>query len=104
MTDEVGVELEGKILEKCLIFYFDAAGQNRNKKNELAELKKSLRRIFKEQKINKIRMHYEFENPTEYGFFSSSKVRRKARHVFTVQATEHGVEITEEEGQVRAFI
>ncbi|RZN98122.1 hypothetical protein EKG40_31420 [Pseudomonas moorei] len=103
MTDEVGVELEGKILEKCLIFYFDAAGQNRNKKNELAELEKSLRKIFKEQKINKIRVHYEFEKPTEYGVFSSSKVRRNARHAFTVQATEHGVVITEEGGQVRAF-
>lgn len=104
MTDEVDVELEGKLLEKCFIFYFDAAGQNRNKKNELSELDKNLRRISKEQKINKIRIHYEIEKKTEYAIFSSSKVRRSTRHMFTVQTNDRGVEIVNELGQTRPII
>lgn len=103
MTDEVNVELEGKILEKCFIFYFDAAGQNRNKKNELAEFKKNLQSISREQKITKIRVHYEFEEPNEYGVFSSSKIRPIKRHVFTIEITEEGIKIIEEGGEVRIF-
>ncbi|MBA6131726.1 MULTISPECIES: hypothetical protein [Pseudomonas] len=103
MTDEVNVDLEGKIIEKCFILYFDAAGQDRNKKNELAELAKNLRRLSEERKINRIFVHYEFENLTEYGVFSSSEISKNIRHVFTVKVTDAGVEIEDERGQVRVF-
>ncbi|MFA0999134.1 MULTISPECIES: hypothetical protein [Pseudomonas syringae group] len=103
MTDEIDVEMEGKILEKCFIFYFDAAGQDRNKKNELAELKKNLQRLSTDQNIKKIHVHYEFEKPTEYGVLSSSQISPNLQHIFTIQKTEHGFEITHEDGQARSF-
>ncbi|WP_122469093.1 hypothetical protein [Pseudomonas viridiflava] len=103
ITDEIDVELEGKILEKCFIFYFDAAGQDRNKKNELAELKTNLQGLSEDQNIKKIHFHYEFEDPTEYGVLSSSQISPNSQHSFTIQKTEHGVEITHKDGQVRVF-
>ncbi|MGP5366973.1 hypothetical protein ACTXN4_05810 [Pseudomonas helleri] len=93
MTNEVGVELEGEILEKCFIFYFDSAGQNRNKENEFLELKSNLLKIASENKINKIHVRYEFEESSEYGIFSSSRVAPQLRHIFTVGITNGGVEI-----------
>lgn len=101
MTDEIGVELEGKILEECFIFYFDAASQNRNKTNELSEFKKNLQRLSKDRKIERIHIHYQFEEQTEYGVFASSQVLPSSRHVFTIQMKENGVEITDENGKVR---
>jgi len=46
MTDEVNAELEGSLIEKCFIFYFDSINQSRNKDKELLELKKSLHKLF----------------------------------------------------------
>ncbi len=94
MTDEINVELEGSLLEKCFIFYFDSENQNRNKDKELLELKKSLRKISIENKINSIHVCYEFEDPNEYGVFSSSKVAPQLGHIFTVKNTEEDVEIS----------
>ncbi len=94
MTDEVNVELEGKLIEKCFIFYFDSINQSRNKNKELLELKKSLHKISAENKINSIHVCYEFEEPNEYGLFSSSKVPPQLGHIFTVKKTEEDVEIT----------
>lgn len=94
MTDEVNVELEGNLIEKCFIFYFDSINQSRNKDKELLELKKSLHKISAENKINSIHVRYEFEEPNEYGVFSSSKVPPQLGHIFTVKKTEEDVEIT----------
>jgi len=94
MTDEVNVELEGKLIEKCFIFYFDSINQSRNKDKELLELKKSLHKISAENKINSIHVCYEFEEPNEYGVFSSSKVPPQLAHIFKVKKTEEDVEIT----------
>jgi len=94
MTDEVDVELEGKLLEKCFIFYFDAINQSRNKDKELLELKSSLHKISAENKIHAVHVCYEFEEPNEYGMFSSSRVPPRLGHVFTIRKHDDDVYIT----------
>lgn len=102
MAGDVSAETEGKILEKCFIFYFDAASQNRNRDNELAELRKNLLKLSKSLKINKICVEYEMDDSSEYGVLSSSSVQPSVRHKFTVQKSQRGVEIIDEErGKVR---
>jgi len=93
MTDELDVELEGKLIEKCFIFYFDALSQNRNKDQEMTELKNSLDKINNENKINRVNFIYEFEEENEYGVFSSSKVLPSINHTFNVIKVEDDVKI-----------
>jgi len=93
MTDEIGVELEGKILEKCLIFYFNAVSQSRNKDKELSELKNRLAGIARENRIRSISFYYEIEDSNDYGLFSSSVVSAKHSHRFTVRIADDDVEI-----------
>jgi len=84
MTDELDVELEGKLIEKCFIFYFDALSQNRNKDQEMKELKNNLDKIYEENKITRVNFIYEFEEPNEYGIFSSSQISPSMNHTFNV--------------------
>ncbi|HJV72726.1 MAG TPA: hypothetical protein VJ654_00765 [Noviherbaspirillum sp.] len=83
MIDEIQVEKEGKILEKCLILYFGAANQMRNRENEERELQNNLIQLANENKITAITMHYEMEEPSEYFRFNSSSISPKDRHLFT---------------------
>ncbi len=94
MTDEVDVELEGKILEKCLMFYFDSDNQNRNKLNDYSELKENLTHLETRYKIRSIDFNYEFENSSDYGCFSSSKVRPSRSHQFVVRLVDGDIKIT----------
>lgn len=93
MTDELDVELEGKLIEKCFIFYFDALSQNRNKDQEIRELKNYLDKINNENNINRVNFIYEFEEENEYGVFSSSKVPPSVNHTFNVTKVEDEVKI-----------
>lgn len=93
MIDEIGADLEGKVIEKCFIFYFDAFNQNRNKINELSELKNSLLKIAKENNINSIFFYYEFEETNDYATFSSSKVEASFCHRFSVHIDDDKVNI-----------
>ena len=93
MTDEIGVELEGKVIEKCFIFYFDAINQSRNKKKELSELKNSLVKMAQENKINSIYFYYEFEDINDYAVFSSSLIDPDYCHRFSVCLENDNVEI-----------
>ncbi|WP_343463591.1 hypothetical protein [Pantoea sp.] len=93
MTNEIDAELEGKIIEKCFIFYFDAKNQTRNKEKERKELESSLAKIAHENKINAIHINYDVEEGNEYTLFSSSHVSASPRHVFTVKQEDDGVKI-----------
>ena len=93
MTNEVDAELEGKLIEKCFIFYFDAKNQTRNKINERKELEKSLAKIADENKINSIHINYDVEEGNEYTLFSSSRVPASPQHLFTVKKDQEGVKI-----------
>lgn len=93
MVNEIDVELEGKILEKCFIFYFDSKNQARNKVKEHKELETNLINISNKNKINAIHVNYEFSKKNEYAIFSSSRVPADIRHVFTVRNDAGGVTI-----------
>ena len=93
MTDDIGAETEGKVIEKCFIFYFDAINQSRNKKSELAELKNSLAEMAKEKKISSITFYYEFEEVNDYAVFSSSLVKPNYCHRYSVSLENGNVEI-----------
>lgn len=83
MTDEVQVDKEGLIIEKCLILYFDSANQTKNRANEKTELENNLITLASENKITSISMIYELESPSEYFKFGSSSVAPSDRHVFS---------------------
>lgn len=94
MTNEINAELEGKLIEKSLILYFDSFSQNRNKEKEYSELKENLSKIKKENNIKSIQFNYEFEEFNEYGIFFSSKTPPKIRHSFTVQNLDDKIDIS----------
>jgi hypothetical protein len=60
MIDELDIELEGKLIKKCFIFYFDALSQDRNKDKEMKELKNNFDKIYNKNKINRVTFIYEF--------------------------------------------
>lgn len=85
MIDEVSADKEGALLEKCLIMYFGADIQKRNKPSEEGELKNSLISLAKDNKIEFVTVHFEMEDPNEYFCFGSSKISAKHKHVFSCQ-------------------
>jgi hypothetical protein len=85
MTDEIKVDLEGKIIEKCFILYFDSENQFRNKAKERTELINNLKHLGQENKIRAIHICYEPDGPSEYSVLCSSKVEPKSRHVFAAR-------------------
>lgn len=85
MIDEIPVDKEGSILEKCLILYFNSDIQKRNRASEEGELKNSLVNLVQENKIDLVTMHLEMENPSEYFCFGSTGVLPKHKHVFSCQ-------------------
>jgi len=85
MTDEIDVDLEGKLIEKSFILYFDSNNQNRNKENEKNELKSNLHKISKENSVNSISYFYELDGDSEYWKFSSSNIEGKMKHAFKVK-------------------
>jgi hypothetical protein len=85
MIDEIKADLEGLIIEKCLILYFDSENQVKNKKKERLELKNSLIKLSSENNIYAIHFIYEFEDESEYFRFFSSCVKSSYRHAFTVK-------------------
>jgi hypothetical protein len=84
MTDEIGVDLEGQIIEKCFILYFDSDSQTKNKAKERGELKNNLSQLSLKNKINSIQFHYELDRPCEYWNLYSSSIKPSLKHVFTV--------------------
>jgi len=94
MTDEVEVDLEGKIIEKCFILYFDSNNQTKNKETERSQLKNNLLKLSKENKIKTVQVYYELHKPSEYWEFFSSSVRPSARHIFTATIEDGKIKIT----------
>ncbi|WP_198304511.1 hypothetical protein [Arcobacter vandammei] len=91
MTDEVDVNTEGLIIEKCFILYFNAINQSRNKNNELSELKNTLKKLSIKNKINSIYINYELENNSEYWKFYSENVKPTDKHNFKISLNENKV-------------
>ena len=83
MIDEIDVEKEGSILEKCLIFYFDSDLQFRNRNTEKSDLENSLKEILNTNNISEIQINYEVDDSSDYYNFSSSKISKQSNHQFT---------------------
>jgi hypothetical protein len=93
MIDEINVDLEGSILEKCFILYFDSDNQFRNKDKECKELRKNLIKLSEENKINSLSIYYTFPDKNEYGIFASSKVLPSHEHSFIIKNNGDDIEI-----------
>jgi hypothetical protein len=92
LSDEVNVDLEGSIIEKCLILYFHSNNQTANHGNEYSELLNSLKKLKAENNINSIQLHYEIDDPlSEYFVFYSDNVGVNPCHLFTIK--EQGTEL-----------
>jgi hypothetical protein len=85
MTDEIGTDLEGRIIEKSFIEYFNSENQTRARGMERGELRNNLALLVRENKINSVQFVYEVDPPSEYWQFGSSSVAPKLRHAFTVK-------------------
>lgn len=83
MIDEVQVDREGLLLEKCLILYFASDDQTRNRENERRELENNLLQLASEHNIRSVTLAYELEEPNEYFMFGSSAVPAEDVHLFT---------------------
>lgn len=94
MIDEITAELEGKLIEKCFISYFNSSLQWKNKIGEQQELNNNLTRIAKKNKINSIQIHYEVSGNSEYWNFQSTHIPPSARHLFTVETRDDTVHIS----------
>ncbi|MBY5967267.1 hypothetical protein [Halomonas denitrificans] len=88
LIDEVKVDEEGSIIEKALIFYFDTATQELNKKSERGSLKKNMVKMAGLNNISSIGFGLEVEDDSEYFDFCSRKVGAKHRHEFSINLDE----------------
>ena len=93
MTNEIGAEVEGKIIEKCFILYFDSENQTKNKEKERCELTNNLRKMVAENNIKSVHINYELEDPHDYGLFSSSTISPNYSHSFTVKLVDDSLEV-----------
>lgn len=95
MIDEVKVDLEGRIIEKALIHYFNTELQEVNKQSEETELINSLGVLANVNKINSITIHIEMDEQNEqYRFFSRS-VNPAYKHIFRCCIGNNSIETTE---------
>ncbi|MBN6710452.1 hypothetical protein JFL47_04275 [Haemophilus haemoglobinophilus] len=84
LSDEVNIDIEGKIIEKSFISYFDSNLQDKNRKGEEGELKRNLLMLKSKFNINEIEFYYEQLNETDYTVFSSDYVKPMNAHYFSV--------------------
>lgn len=90
MLDEIEAEVEGKILEKALIAYFNTPLQDDNRVVEDGELKNGLQRFLNENRIASIRFQLEMEEPNEYFRFFSKAVPPADCHCFICALNQAG--------------
>ncbi|MET0107412.1 MAG: hypothetical protein ABW084_00800 [Candidatus Thiodiazotropha sp.] len=102
MTDEIGAELEGKVIEKCFILYFDSDNQTKNKEKERSELTNNLLDMVDNNKINAVHVGYGFEEAHDYVFFSSSAIPPSHKHIFNVRVVNGELDINKGSGQFEA--
>ena len=85
MSDEINLDDEGLIIEKCLILYFNSQNQIKNRKAEKTELENYLINISNNKKIKSIQFHYEFEKYNEYWKLYSSRITASMKHLFSIE-------------------
>ena len=92
-TDEVGVENEGRILEKCLILYFMAQYNIKNKISEVGELKNKLIKLGRQSNFEKLNFSIEVDHPSEYYKYSSLNRNGDFNHSFSCSVSDNDVEV-----------
>lgn len=93
MTDEIDVDTEGKIIEKCFIEYFNASSQNKNRDKEHDELRNNILKMKNENKIRSLHFHYEIDGDCDYFTLGSNSVLPSRSHMFTIISDENGFNI-----------
>lgn len=94
MTNEVNIDTEGKIIEKCFISYFNSNTQDRNRKNEDSYLYNNMENLSSKYKIHSIEIYYDQTEESDYTLFSSSSVVAKQEHYFSVSINNSNIDIT----------
>ena len=95
MIDEIDADVEGEVLEKCLITYFDTEIQENNKLSEKGRLKNVLGKMFEDNNISSIIFYYDIEPETEYWKFYSDNVRPKIDHYFKITSRNDDIYISD---------
>ena len=83
MIDEVSVNLEGAIIERSLVTYFNSPIQKNEDSHERSGLVAALKRIKSERNIVSITVDLEMEIPDEYFTFFSPSILPAERHIFS---------------------
>ncbi len=93
MTDEIDVDTEGKIIEKCFIEYFNASSQNKNRNKEHDELRNNILKLKSDNKIRSLHFYYEIDGDCDYFTLGSDSVPPSRQHMFTITANENDFDI-----------
>jgi hypothetical protein len=82
MTDEIGKEKEGKIVEGALMTYFKCRSQDINAKAHWTSFANSLKTISQQNKIYNVSVHLELDLESEYFTFGSNRRPYAQTHTF----------------------
>ncbi|MBK5071773.1 hypothetical protein I2492_01915 [Budviciaceae bacterium CWB-B4] len=78
LMNEIDLDKEGKIIEKCFINYFNSVIQN----NEITGLTKNLRNFANKYNMRSIAINLEYESPNEYYSYYSRCITPRFHHFF----------------------
>ncbi|MBL0458624.1 hypothetical protein JD499_15685 [Aeromonas enteropelogenes] len=93
MTDEIDVDTEGRIIEKCFIEYFNSRSQNKNRTKEHDELRKNIFKLKYDHRIRSLQFYYEIDGDCDYFTLGSSSISPSRCHMFTIVSDENDFKV-----------
>lgn len=93
VIDEIEIDKEGRIIEKCFIKYFNTEIQKLNLEKEKQELSRNLGDMLEKHKIKDISIDLQYKKPNEYFTYYSKSVECSGSHFFHVKREEGDVYI-----------
>ncbi|EES4393003.1 hypothetical protein V9O26_001879 [Escherichia coli] len=93
LLDEIDVDNEGRIIENCLIRYFDPKLQDDDKESKRSDLNKMFMDLVENKKIKKIYVNFQYERNNEYFCFYSKVVPPKFHHFFVLDFSDGKINI-----------
>ncbi|MBS6669104.1 MAG: hypothetical protein KH247_00060 [Haemophilus parainfluenzae] len=91
VMNSIEARIEGLLLEKCFIVYFNSDNQARNKITEHTQLIKTLKSL----NIKSVIINYELSKSNDYSIFESSHRKKSTRHFFKIQIINNKIKIDE---------
>lgn len=91
VMNSIEARIEGLLLEKCFIAYFNSDNQDRNKITEHTQLVKNLKTL----NITSVIINYELTKSNDYSIFESSHRKQSTRHFFKIQIINNKIKIDE---------